>query len=257
MSLAKKLFKFEPFNSHSLTKLKNQQIFFSSPKNFNDPFDCAIGFDLEDISEPDLIKMHNHYLSKCPDKIKFIGRFGSSPNDYFKKFLHENLKKILIATRETVLSEHSIACFSEVNNEILMWSHYSDKHTGFCLEFDTNYEPFRQARKVSYSKYLPKINPSTFILEQDSGQIMKMFSTKYKCWAYEKEWRIFNDEANKLYSYPAESLVGIYFGSKMPFAHMEIIALIMQRQNPDVALYLAEKSETMFIVNFNRFEYTY
>jgi hypothetical protein len=28
-----------------------------------------------------------------------------------------------------------VACFSEVNNNFLLWSHYASKHTGVCLEF--------------------------------------------------------------------------------------------------------------------------
>ncbi len=38
----KKLYKYEAFTEQSLKNLKAQAIYFGSPKNFNDPYDCAL-----------------------------------------------------------------------------------------------------------------------------------------------------------------------------------------------------------------------
>lgn len=35
-----------------------------------------------------------------------------------------------------VLGNSAVACFSEVNDDFLMWSHYASGHSGVCLEFE-------------------------------------------------------------------------------------------------------------------------
>src|SRR6516165_6791682 len=35
-----------------------------------------------------------------------------------------------------IVELHSALCFSKSWNNILMWSHYADKHRGICLGFD-------------------------------------------------------------------------------------------------------------------------
>lgn len=42
MPLPSSLFKFERFTTQALSNLKEQVIYFSSPRNFNDPYDCSI-----------------------------------------------------------------------------------------------------------------------------------------------------------------------------------------------------------------------
>jgi Protein of unknown function (DUF2971) len=45
------------------------------------------------------------------------------------------LKAELQRLQEKFLANSSIACFTEINNDFLMWSHYASKHTGICIEF--------------------------------------------------------------------------------------------------------------------------
>lgn len=244
------------FNRHSLTNLKNQTIFFPNPKGFNDPFDCAIQCDLEDLSNESLTQIYNHYLNECPDKSEFIRQVGDQHDDRFKKIFRKAVRGAFTEIRDLMLNERGVACFSSVHDEILMWSHYSQSHTGFCLEFDTGFEPFSKAFKVDYEKNIPSINPCSLIISGASEQVMKMFKTKYDKWAYESEWRIFHLKANQPYVYPPESLTGIYFGAEIDFAHLEIIALIIQGQNPNVKLYQSKKQENSYKIEFEEVSYT-
>ena len=43
-----------------------------------------------------------------------------------------------------------VTCFTEDCTNLLMWSHYAENHTGFCLEFDASNEFFSNVRKVDY-----------------------------------------------------------------------------------------------------------
>lgn len=43
------------------------------------------------------------------------------------------------------LNNSSVACFSEKNDNFLMWSHYAGGHTGVCLEFEVDADPDNNA----------------------------------------------------------------------------------------------------------------
>lgn len=59
---------------------------------------------------------------------------------------------------EKFLKNSYVACFSETNDDFLMWSHYSSKHAGVCLEFTLEKEnmfPYEYlgSRKHDSEKY--------------------------------------------------------------------------------------------------------
>jgi hypothetical protein len=86
--------------------------------------------------------------------------------------------------------------------------------------------------------------------------IQKLFCTKSDAWAYEKEWRAIHVEAGTEYCYPAEALTGVYFGPEIDFTSMEIIALILGGQNPNVALWKGTRRVDVFKVAFEKMTYT-
>lgn len=55
-----------------------------------------------------------------------------------------------------------VTCFSETNNNFLMWSHYASKHSGICLEFNIEYGNFAYERKHNRGrdneKYIKRIS---------------------------------------------------------------------------------------------------
>jgi len=71
-----------------------------------------------------------------------------------------------------------------------MWAHYGDKHRGVCLGFDVI---DAEAYRVNYSAkrlggLLEHIGRGEHLLEQ---QMRAILTTKFKDWAYEREWRMF------------------------------------------------------------------
>lgn len=71
-------------------------------------------------------------------------------------FFNEELKRL---TKVFIENSHTL-CFSESNNDFLMWSHYSAKHSGICLEFSLQHDglfPYemqfsRKPNKIEYEK---------------------------------------------------------------------------------------------------------
>ncbi len=73
--------------------------------------------------------------------------------------------------------------------------------------------------------------------------------------AYEREWRVFHQQAGTLYHYEPASLAGIYFGPLASDESVEIVSLIMQGQNPSVKFYRGAQSRTAFKLDFQEFKY--
>jgi hypothetical protein len=248
MALPKHLYKYEGFNIRSISNLKNNQIWFSVPKDFNDPFEFK--FKLKSFSEEDYRYQYERWYRNQEPK-------GGEKIESLKKKFDEYTKQIFEGFYENFLNNGGVCCFSEKKDDILMWSHYSDSHKGFCLEFDTNYEPFSEAKKINYSFDFPTIEPLVILpdnkrhnLSERQEELMKMIATKFKCWEYEKEWRIFHEFVNQRYGYEPQSLTGIYFGSKIESVHADILFLILHKKNPNTKFYKVIRDENHFEVNF-------
>lgn len=105
------IFKYFNFDLKDLSKDKKLESFrenylwFSKPKFFNDPFDCNM----------EVIKYYNNFLNS-------INTIAEKADDL-----------IINGTKE-----FGICCFSETNNNIHMWSHYADSHKGICIEYDSS-----------------------------------------------------------------------------------------------------------------------
>jgi hypothetical protein len=93
-----------------------------------------------------------------------------------------------------------VVCLSEVNNSILMWSHYAQNHTGICIEFhrtpDSPLGDPEICTPVQYSSNYPVIDFGKMLLNRDGQTLNLMMRYKADCWAYEKEWRVITDKGD-------------------------------------------------------------
>jgi hypothetical protein len=256
MSSPKHLYKYQPVTIQTLSNLKNRQIWFSKPSRFNDPYDCAIRIDRTEVTDNDYWGLYrltySHFGNPAPLDSKYL--IDGQLTEQFKTEVRRGMRNSFDEHVETMLNKRGVCCFSEKVDDPLMWSHYADGHRGFCLEFDTRFEPFHKAFKVTYSKEIPSINPTHVLLESDTDPLMPMITTKADCWAYEQEWRIFHREADKAYTCPVESLTGIYLGASISFTHIEIIALVL-RDSP-TKLYRVSRSDSEFRLQMEEVQYT-
>lgn len=188
------LFKYININSGILA-LKNCNIYFNSPLQFNDPYDC----------DTSLIEIESKYFEKLV-KIefqKFKSKFSTlaaikkmkTPNltvlyPSFKNDMKHQLKKDL-------LSQTRITCFSEVPTNPLMWAHYSNKHMGICIEYDSQQLIIYLSKinrvlqapgfflKVDYKETLSKV----YYDEGNYEKLLEWVRAKSKDWSYEREIR--------------------------------------------------------------------
>lgn len=255
MNKPDKLYKYEQVSVQSLLNLKNQVLHFGAPANFNDPYDCAINARVAEPSDKDVETFRKKYSKNDEIPLQIRLNLEVLPRADLKEWLVKIAQRSMNQVAEDSIQKRGVTCFSEVNNELLMWSHYANKYTGFCMEFDTSYEPFSKVRKVNYQTTMPSLSMTDALLNNNYEQFLDLFCIKSEAWAYEREWRCIHREASKNWHYESEALTAVYFGPEIDRGVIEIICLILQGQNSKVSFWQGERSNEAFAVEFKRVEY--
>lgn len=64
MKIQATIFKYDGTNNQSLLNLKAQSFYMASPLAFNDPYNCALSFQVSNPRDEDIIKYREHLLAK-------------------------------------------------------------------------------------------------------------------------------------------------------------------------------------------------
>jgi hypothetical protein len=257
MPIPDHLYKYESFSIQAPENLKNHSLYFGSPTGFNDPYDCAIFPSVKDLSPKDIQRIRSHHLAKTDLSSDVRRQFENINDAGLRLILLQQGQAVLDAAVNEFFVARGVTCFSERNNSLLMWAHYGGRFKGFCLEFRTDFEPFHTARKVIYTNEMPQVDVLPLLCETpESDEILNLYCTKALDWQYEKEWRCMHNRAGTVYKYPAEALTGIYIGPDTTHASLEIVALIITNQNPDVKIWQGKRSKSDFSVVFEHITYT-
>ncbi len=210
----KRLYKYFSFSGeyeeYSRQLLTDCQIYFASPIDFNDPFDCAVTFSSEGVTDEEYRKFILEYLKHNRPDINQLERIKLA-RKWIRSGEHRGISKNLPAD---VAKNMGVYCLSACPDDILMWSHYADKHRGYVIEFkaEPNYFPFSNAHQVSYASKYESVN----ILQDSFTRIRLTLLTKSKKWIYEQEFRVIQTfDKPRIADFSPSSLSGIYFGCKM------------------------------------------
>lgn len=223
------LYRYKKFNKWNLKNLINEHERQSYPIEFNDPFDTSLKINYEKLSKELFLKINMKniinqlgksgvdivdaniepiILSDNPiyDFVKLVAKFDSNLNgkeDEVAKIILEQtlniIKEIFSKFRISFQNGYLIVCFSELKDEVLIWSHYAENHTGFCIEYN-----FRelgqlnvQSRMLNPVIYTDELFDATqYILQPilENNNFNNLFGiyptiSKSTKWSYEKEWR--------------------------------------------------------------------
>lgn len=251
------LYKYREFSARALRMLANNELYFAASNAFNDPFDCSARKEFEFKDKNELItKMapleashQNISIGEAESYLEQVVASEQTTEDYIKK------KSVLF--QKLVLQSFGICSFSEIPNDILMWSHYSDGHKGFCVEYSrTDENILKWARPVAYpgNDEFPYIDYWQREPEEQIGEFTKVILTKSRHWGYEKEWRILDrpSHVDDNYSghtstYPDRMLSGVIFGARMPEKDRKTIRGVLASKS--VAFYEAEVIKNRFQIN--------
>lgn len=247
------------FDKRALLGILNKSISKQDFYNFCDEHIDYI-FDFNGENENKIFKDKSDFLEQLNNiedsKASFVENIGGFFST-IKLRLQTTIKETLHNIRQESFSKIGVSCFAKNNLNLLMWSHYADSHQGFCLEFDSSFEPFSKAFEVTYKSEIPNINSDLLMNEEvEAESIKKLLSFKSIDWEHEEELRIFHQESNKSYFYPTHSLKAIYFGIRANQSDIEIICSIIKSQNPTVKFYKMKKLEVTFGIEPEEFFYS-
>ena len=236
--------------------LSSNQLYFSSPQGFNDPFDCRVT-----PSFKDPVKDLEKYARSLARR-----QFPTLPRHERRQKLRSirpqlrgsRFEEIYKEWEWKVLDQSGILCLTEKRDDILMWSHYANGHTGVCLEFE--YTPGGAfsgfSLPVSYAEEFPNITFAEIFNARDERAAMVQFGKllfliKSWHWRYEKEWRLIRiaTEQVRLYglcSFPARLLRGVIVGCRMSDEHKHEIYQLSISRLPRPILYEAVKKDRQF-----------
>lgn len=256
MDKPKRLYKYESLNAQTFLNIKGQILYFGSPLGFNDPYDCAIAPNIVPPCDEDVELIRQKYLTERSLTDGQRHEFETLPTEALREIFLRSAHAAVKQATDKFLKTRGVTCFSEKNDDLLMWSHYGGRYKGVCLEFDTDIEPLRKIKKVQYSTTLPQVELAALLLQDNYDHVLELFCTKSKSWCYEQEWRAIHNVVGTNYCYPAEALTGVYFGPDIDLQSLEIVCLILAGQNEQVRFYEGTRSPTEFRVLFREFKYT-
>ncbi len=123
----------------------------------------------------------------------------------------KNLRDTFITVMDEQKKSFKVTSFSNDCDEILMWSHYGDKHSGICVGFQTS--AFRSENLMPVN-YVEDFEPIDY-LKDKSGAYNYWMTTKYLKWSYENEVRVLNPTETELVYFDLTMVSEIVFGCKV------------------------------------------
>lgn len=195
------------------------------------------------------------------------------------KQIKEEIKIFLHHCRIGAKEINKIACFSEDVKSITMWSHYSDYHKGFVLEYDlrgwdflvcnncvdnkncddrktallypviyTNdrYDATDYAGNAIVHRILTSNGFEANIPQHDQLFPEKMFLNKAVDWEYEKEWRLLccakNIVDRKTLKIELKQPTAIYYGTKISEINKKILHSMAEKKGiKEYDMYLVDQ----------------
>jgi hypothetical protein len=169
------------------------EIFFCSPKYFNDPCDCALRFNpsiRKPVENLSVIRQLCHLQSpnlsetEIERKSQIIFSEGNFQNA-------DNLRRVDSIVENYFYNKNGIFCLTRTRQNNLMWSHYANSHKGFCIGYSVQkleafFDKFIGDRKdinistateVEYYKVAPSIIYNPYNIN-DINDINRQFKVK-------------------------------------------------------------------------------
>ena len=235
--------------------ITHQEIYFAQPSSFNDPFDGNIPTRWDLLTYADCLQKNLELVQAFhKDKtIKIQKQMAKQITDSKTLWHPDTIKK---ESKEDIAKWDKmigLLSLSEKEDDILMWSHYSDFHKGFVVGFYTDslfrdYD-FDFLGKVHYQANYPTISGH----DDTDERFKKKFFTKSSAWSYENEWRFSkNHIENRIVKLKKESFGAIILGCQMDQNRKtQIIKEIRRNLGSEIKIFEAKKSDEDFKLELN------
>lgn len=215
------IYKYRSCNKYAYNDLFNNFVHLSYPTAFNDPLDCSSVCtyeqalllslldnksyddefvkhfwpnDYKEYVKNELLKGKS-YRPILVNRIQEMGAFSEwEAQNYYKQFKRKIDLQVL-KLGEDYKKQILLCSFGATVKNNLMWSHYANSHTGFCIEYDLRKmdkeSQFLHALyPIIYSKK-PLLSDIKACFYTDPTKDMLTVMNKSSDWSYEEEYRLF------------------------------------------------------------------
>lgn len=221
--------------------LQKQEFYFSSAANFNDPFDCMLDEEKQ-YSLSDFNRWIGSFQNGLTNKEKqnltnMYKKNGQAFNDLVK-----NIKTKAVNTR-------GVLALSKTNENVLLWSHYAENHTGVAIKLNIAKDPefFITPKNIIYTKQYIPLN----YLRDPEKSILDTLSTKSIDWNYEEEIRVYKSNIG-VHKINPMAITDVFFGVKTLEQYIEKIKNTCSKNGlSHVRFHRAEKKYGEFALRFN------
>jgi len=220
--------------------LRNNELWFSSPLKFNDPFDCRCIFDIQNTRE-EIVFRKAAFLTKrngatLEDALAEADGEISSEAEEVEKWQTQQIEAL---SRRAANS--GILCLTPVCDNFIMWTHYAKDHTGICIQFrvrDVSVEDhltfIASAQPVAYGDRCPVIN---IVRDENVDIVRKAFLTKATQFRHEREWRLVRfDQGEGLKTIPSGIIGAVILGCQIDSADADRVINACAAYDGDVEI---------------------
>lgn len=228
----------------------NRELWFSHPKNLNDPFDCNLSLHVKGTNQEVA-----DYLNTMREKT------GSPQNAVYQVPEHLDPQKEWVDDGtidfqrafddryDKIYNRSSCYCWSTNGESIPMFAYYADGHKGLCAEFEfpDDHEAIKDAFRIECRPQFPELN-FLKLVNDTTGQLVKsLIATKASCWEHEEEWRVFRDEIPEgNVKYEDSCLKRVILGAKTSQEHEQMVRSWLSNWKTEIILARAKPSKTEF-----------
>ncbi len=209
------IYKYTSINKYLYEVLIRNELWFSAPYDFNDPFDSSVPIDLaiESLKKISISISDWSEINKLVDD-KNINEEILAPSIFSKKL--KELRK-----------QFGVCCFSSIDDNLIMWSHYADNHKGILLKFDTA-ELNKAFERISLVTYTDKLEEINYKATDTETLFTDLLTKKSTHWESENEVRIITKK-NGHFGFPKSSLREIKFGLRCDLSQMHDIINLCEK----------------------------
>ena len=226
LHIPKRLYRYRTVSDENITKYRfceivRGELYMSHPSELNDPFE--VSSKLIEAKPSVYMRDKEEFTKLFKDKMsseEYESVFGSDAwyENLFTYVAEKSVSKDKVESTKTVLSRVimgefekinsdlsnmarkmvRLACFTTTPDNLPMWHHYTNGHTGICLEYNTeDVKDIYQVNKLYPVYYVDKMPDMTNMLLQKThpgfGFMEYLAMHKLKDWRYENEWRLIYD----------------------------------------------------------------
>ncbi len=243
--------------------LVNGFIYYSDPKNFNDPYE---------FQRVTIRLSQQHIESSAQEIINDELKRGTLNRELFIQHRQAIITARMNAIRtfeterhnndkNTILHRIGYISLCTENDNILMWAHYADKHKGICFRFNCTDDPFWSEGKlgrcvrINYGDTIDDIfvDPS---LPSDAS--FDKMCRKAKCWKYENEFRAYkvpsspdSNDAQGDKPFNSQLIDEVYFGINASDDDIQEVLSIIKRAKHTITPYKARTVKKRLSIKFN------